>query len=120
MKKILLMCLIVIGFSNFSYAAQGILHSVYIERVAVISSWGAHVPGNMEVKIKDGFALPAGVVCDNNHLATLKTVDGFNLMFTLLITAQSKNQPVMLGIANDASLTAYPGRCSIKFVSLLQ
>ena len=50
----------------------------------------------------------------------LVTINASNKMFALLLSAQGKNQPVLLGISDDVSLTAYPGRCSVKVVSLLE
>jgi hypothetical protein len=101
-------------------AAEGDIGPVLIERIAIIATpTGGHIAGNMEVKIKNGFALPAGVTCDTNFITTRKTTDPDRSMFSELLQAKLTSRPVRLRITNSTQFRAFPGRCSIEIVDLL-
>ena len=95
---------------------------VYIEQTtALVLPVAQHQAGNIEVKIRNGFNLPAGAGCsDAYYITTLKTaLDNNRGLFALLTTAQLTGQAVMLAITDDPLYTAFPGRCSLLAVSLL-
>lgn len=80
---------------------------------------GSHVAGNMEVKIKGGFVLPANAGCsDRVYITTLKTVDADKRMYALLMAAQTSRQKVTLWLTDDPNYTAFPGRCSLYGASM--
>lgn len=100
-------------------AGEGNIYSVYIQDVGVVAlPSGGHLAGNLEVRIKGGFTVPSGVSCDSNWITTLKSVDADKRLFTLLSLAQTTKQPVQLRITDDPAYTAWPGRCSLVWVSL--
>jgi len=107
--------------STQALAAQGDVNLVYVENVSVIPvAYGGHLAGNMEIKIKGGFTVPSGVSCDSTYITTLKSVDADKRAFALLSIAQATKQPVNLHISDDATYTAFSGRCSLLGVSLAQ
>jgi len=113
--------LLSIFLSGHALAAQGDVNLVYVESVGVIPiAYGGHLTGNMEIKIKGGFAVPAGLSCDSNYITTLKTVDADRRLFALLSIAQATKQPVHLRVSDDAAYSAFPGRCSLLGVTLAQ
>lgn len=100
-----------------SFAAEGDVYGVEIESVAVIATaTGGHLPGNFEIKIKDGFALPAGVHCEPLFITTKASIDPKGRMFALLQEAVTKGFKVGLRITDKPSLEAYHGRCSLEVV----
>jgi len=107
-------------FGN-ALAAQGDIGPVYVEHVSVVAlAAGGHSAGNLEVKIKGGFAVPSGVSCDGTFITTLKSVDADKRLFALLLMAQTTKQPVNLRITDDPAYTAIGGRCSLIWVTLAQ
>lgn len=90
-------CSIICAAAFFTFipalAATAPLGPVYIDNVTAIeSAIGSHVQGNMEIKIKDGFPIPAGLSCiDSSYITTLKSGDPTLRMFILLTLAQIKN-----------------------------
>jgi hypothetical protein len=107
------------GLCTAGVAGVGDIYPVYIQDVGVVAlPSGGHLAGNLEVRIKGGFAVPAGVSCDGNWITTLKSVDADKRLFALLSLAQTTKQPVALRITDDPTYTAWPGRCSLVWVSL--
>lgn len=101
-------------------AAVASTGAVYIENVSVIEQAAlGHRAGNLEVKIKDGFVLPAGLTCSNVYITTLDTDDPQKRLFVMLTMAKMKQQQVLLYISDDPLHLAIPGRCSLVAVTLL-
>lgn len=100
-------------------AGEGDIGPVYIQDVSVIAlPSGGHLAGNLEVRVKGGFTVPASVSCDGNWITTLKSVDADKRLFALLSLAQTTKQPVGLRITDDGNYRAFPGRCSLVWVFL--
>lgn len=107
------------GLCTPGVAGEGDIYPVYIQDVSVIAlPSGGHLAGNLEVRIKGGFTVPPSVSCDGNWITTLKSVDADKRLFALLSLAQTTKQPVGLRITDDPAYTAWPGRCSLVWVSL--
>ncbi len=123
MKKLFPAALAAVGL-QFGLCAPGVagegdIGPVYVQDVGVVAVQAtAHLAGNMEVRIKGGFTLPSGVSCDTNYITTLKSDDPDLRLFALLSLAQTKKQPVALRITDDSNHRAFPGRCSLVWVSL--
>lgn len=123
MKNLLSAALAAVGL-QFGLCAPGVagegdIGPVYIQDVSVIAlPSGGHLAGNLEVRVKGGFAVPAGVSCDGNWITTLKSDDADLRLFALLSLAQRTKQPVALRITDDGNHRAFPGRCSLVWVSL--
>lgn len=123
MRKSLSAALVAAGL-QFGLCAPGVagvgdIYPVYIQDVSVIVlPSGGHLAGNLEVRIKGGFTVPAGVSCDGNWITTLKSVDADKRLFALLALAQTTKQPVLLRVTDDPAYTAFPGRCSLVWASL--
>ena len=119
MKKLLMYAIIVLTSSQTILAGEGDIGPVVIERLAIIATaTGGHIAGNMEIKIKNGFTLPAGVSCDKNFITTKKTTDPDRAMFDLLLKAKGTPQLVFLRITDNPALKAFAGRCSLEIVDL--
>lgn len=123
MKNLLSVALAAVGLQfglcTHAVAGEGNVYPVYIQDVSVIAlPAGGHLAGNLEVRIKGGFTVPSGMSCDSNWITTLKSVDADKRLFTLLSLAQTTKQPVHLRITDDPAYTAWPGRCSLVWVSL--
>lgn len=102
-------------------AGHADIYPVFIEHLSVIAiPSGGHLAGNFEVKIKGGFSLSNGVICDPNYITTLKSVDIDKRLFSLLTVAHSTKQAVQLRITDDPNFTAFAGRCSLVWVNLIQ
>jgi len=103
-------------------AADGSIGPVYIQSVTAVNvALGGHAAGNVELAIQGGFTPPTGVSCiDTVRVTTLRSSDPDKRLFALATSAQLTRQPVFLAISDDASLTAYPGRCSVKYINLSQ
>jgi hypothetical protein len=100
-------------------AGVGDIYPAYIQDVSVVVlPSGGHLAGNLEVRIKGGFTVPAEVSCDGNWITTLKSVDADKRLFALLSLAQTTKQPMHLRITDDPIYTAFPGRCSLVWASL--
>jgi hypothetical protein len=113
------LALIGMMLSQNAYAGEGDIGPITIERLGIIATaTGGHIAGNMEVKIKNGFALPSGVKCATDYITTKKVTDPDRAMFYMLLKAQTTPQPIRLRITDDPALRAYPGRCSIEIVDL--
>ena len=123
MKNLLSVALAGVGL-QFGLCAPGVagevnIYPVYIQDVSVIAlPSGGHLAGNLEVRVKGGFTVPAGMSCDGNWITTLKSVDADKRLLALLSLAQTSKQPVHLRITDDPAYTAFPGRCSLVWVSL--
>lgn len=102
--------------ANYYPLAAATVESVTIIQAAV----PGHIAGNLEIKIKDGFVIPAGATCtDRFYITTLKSVDADKRMLALLLAAQTTKQPVLLYITDDPTLTAAASRCSLGIVTLM-
>lgn len=121
MGYLLVMMLFAIILASYANAGEGDIGHVYVENVgAIVIQSGGHMPGNFEIKIKNGFALPSGVVCDSTYITTKKTTDPDKMMFALLVAAQLTNRPVDLRITDDPTYMAFGGRCSLVWAGLTQ
>lgn len=110
-------------FSNVASAGLYTVERATIDDLSVIqvAMVGAHLAGNMEIKVRGGFTLPAGAGCaDRVYITTLKTTDADKRLYAMLLSAQVTKQPVSLYITDDPTYTAAPGRCSLVAVSLVQ
>lgn len=112
------MCFVSV-FAAKAQAGDAYLVGVYVERVTIVARAGAHKPGNLELKIKNGFALPSGLSCDTNYLATKDTTAGFPYITALSMLAYDKQKPVTLILSDSPEDQGFPGRCSIVAVSLM-
>jgi hypothetical protein len=118
MKRLFAFIITALALSQNVFAVGiGLTNPVILQSVAVIAGpLSAHKPGNIEVQIQGGFALPAGVSCDTNYITTLKVVDPDGTMLSLLRDARNSREPVSLWITDSPNFTALPGRCSIVAV----
>lgn len=119
MKKFLLVpAVAILALAQNVFAANGYV-TVGIETISIVGNVANsnHKPGNMELKIKDGFSLPTGVSCDKTYITTLQKFDADRAMLSLLRDAYNSGRTVTLWIADDPSYTAYPSRCSILGVT---
>ncbi|MCE7980072.1 MAG: hypothetical protein DYG89_02675 [Caldilinea sp. CFX5] len=127
MKKLFIIIIAVLAmlalsqnvFSQTTPSGIALTNPVQIESIAIIGVGApiGHLNGNMEIKIKNGFSLPAGVKCDTNYITTKRAVDPDRAMLSLLRDAYNAHRTVQLYITDDSIFTAYPGRCSIIAVS---
>lgn len=119
MRKVFSLLIVVLALPATLLAGEGNIGPVAIEHLTIIAvPAGGHIAGNMEVKIKGGFALPTGVSCDTNYITTKKTTDPDRAMFNMLLKVQTTSQPIQLRITDNPAYTAYPGRCSLQWVDL--
>lgn len=118
MKKTLKFLFFMSAFPASSFAADGYLNNVRVESVAVIARAGGHKPGNLEVKILNGFTLPPGLNCDTNYLATKDSTPGFPYMVAMMMLAYDKQKPTTLIISDDPVDSGFTGRCSIVTTAL--
>lgn len=119
MKRLVIFTVLALVLSPGLFAGEGDIGPVTVERLGVIGvATGGHLAGNMEVKIKNNFTLPAGVVCDKSYITTKRTSDPNGAMMSLLMKVQTTSQPVYLRITDNPSYTAYSGRCSLVLVDL--
>ena len=119
MRRLLTVCVFVIGVAPVAWAGEGDIGPVFIENLSVIAiPTGGHLAGNMEIKIANGFSLPAGVTCDKNHITTKKANDPDRAMLSLLLQAHNSRRPVKLRITDNPAHAAFSGRCSLALVTL--
>jgi hypothetical protein len=119
MRKSLLLAIASLVFSQSALAGEGDIGPVKIEHLGIIATaTGGHAPGNMEIKIQNGFTLPPGVNCDKNYITTRKQDDPDRVMFYMLLKVQTTTQPVRLRITDNPIYTAFAGRCSLEIVDL--
>lgn len=118
--KLLISFILTVALTQNVFAGNGLIQGK-IERVAVFGnvSFNGQLAGNMEIKIKTGFTLPAGVNCDTNFITTKKGNDPGRSMLTLLQQAHESQKDVQLWITDNATHTAFPGRCSLLVVNLM-
>ena len=104
-----------------AFAAEGYVGPVYLDSVGVqqIPGVTAHRPGNLEIKIRDGFTVPKGVNCESVYITTRKENDSDKRMFALLTAGHLAGRPVKLQISDDPALQAFPGRCSLLWVEVM-
>lgn len=104
------------AFCTVAGAADKILTPVQLDSVAVIAApVGQHKAGNVEIAVRNGFSL-AGLSCTDPYwVTTLKTTDPDGSMLAMLAAIRSgavTNAAIM--VTDDPTLTAFPGRCSIR------
>lgn len=117
MKKLLIPTFIALVLSQNVFAGSGYV-SVQIQSIAAVGANAfGHKTGNMEIRIKNGFTPPLGVICDRNYITTLKTADPDRATLSLLRDAYNSGRTVTLGITDSPTYTAYPGRCSILSIT---
>lgn len=85
------------------------LQSVYV----IQSSFGGHQAGNLEVKVLNGFSLPAGVGCDGTYITTPRSGDPDGKIFALVTIAVTKQRSISLHITDNPAYAGFAGRCSI-------
>ena len=74
----------VLAFSQSVLAGEGDIGPVVIEHLGIIATaTSGHIAGNMEIKIKNGFTLPPGVMCDKTYITTKKTTDPDRAMLNM-------------------------------------
>ena len=104
----------------FNAAAGTVQLGVSLDSVTIIGPTAfGHQAGNMEIKVTNGFSSPS-LSCDSNYIATKSSVTNFKEMYSILLAAQLANRPVVLGITDDPSLTAFGGRCSLVSVGIVK
>ena len=121
MRKLLILSIIVFASSRNVFGSEADI-TVRITSLAIIAT---HTPanghladGNMEVKLRTAFVIPAGFTCtDNTFITTLRATDPDRAMLSLLLKA-GIGPIIRLRITDDAAKTAYPGRCSIQVVEI--
>jgi hypothetical protein len=126
MKLLPIVCasVVALAFSQNAFAGSGVLTHVTIQEVSVIgaTATGGHLPGNMEIQIKNGFTPQPGVSCVGNgasdHITTKSAIDPDRAMLHLLQAAVVNHRPVDLIITDDPANTAWGTRCSLLAVSL--
>lgn len=119
MKRLLVVCLFVVGIAPVALAGDATIGPVFIENLSIVAiAAGGHLAGNMEVRIENGFVLPAGVTCDKSHITTKKANDPDRAMLSLLLQAHNSRRSVTLRITDNATHAAYSGRCSLVWVTL--
>ncbi|WP_300751570.1 hypothetical protein [Janthinobacterium sp.] len=112
--------LLMTAISSPAAAAVGATGPVYIENISIIEQAVlGHRAGNLELKIKDGFTLPAGLTCSNVYITTLEADDPKKRLFALLTAAKMTQQPLLLHISDDPQHAAIPGRCSLVAATVL-
>lgn len=119
MKKLFVFLIGVLAFSQNVLAGSGYIRG-QIESVALFNEGfpdSGHQTGNMEIQVKNGFSLPAGVSCDRKIVTTLKTSDPDRAMLNLLRDARNTKRTVLMVITDNPTYTAYPGRCSLLSVT---
>lgn len=122
MKKrtALLFLLSTLFASTSAYAGTYYVEKALIDDVSIFAIGASgHHAGNLEIKVRGGFVLPAGATCtDRVYLTTLKSVDADKRLLTMLLAAQTTKQQVTIFLTDDPAYTAFPGRCSLVAVSL--
>lgn len=111
---------VLILLSNYTLAGTVQVGPKKIDAITIIGNTVfGHQAGNLEIKITDGIGNPAGVSCDQNYIATKSTSPNFNQIVSVLLAAQLAGKSVTIGITDDATLTAFGGRCSLVSVTLV-
>lgn len=109
-----------IVLSNYALAGTVQVGPKKLDAVTIIGNTAfGHQAGNLEIKITEGLGNPAGVNCDQNYVATKSTSPNFNQMVSVLLAAQLAGKSVTIGITDEATLTAFGGRCSLVSVTLV-
>lgn len=117
--KTLLLLYMLAASSRPAQAAEADIGPVYLDKVAVVqAASGGHLAGNVEIKVRGGMTLPAGLVCDTSYITTLRSTDSDQRMFKLLSAAHLAGRAVTLRITDDPGLRAFNGRCSLMWVVL--
>ena len=107
--------------SGTALAGEGDIGPVYIKGVAVITQNAiGHRAGNLELTMSSPFTLPTGVSCDTSYITTLAANDPDKKLLALSTAAQLSRSPVLLHISDNATLNAFPGRCSLVAMTLSQ
>lgn len=107
--------------SSAVLAGEGDIGPVNIKGVAVIMQNDlGHRAGNLELTISPAFSLPTGVSCDTTYITTLAANDADKKLLMLSTAAQVTKSPVLIHISDSATLSAFPGRCSIIGMTLSQ
>ena len=106
-------------------AGTGEIGPVTIASVGVVGvPFGLHRTGNVEIAIRDGFALPPQVACDNVYITTAKAQDPKRDLLAALLDPPRRPDgrlaSLYLTITDAASVRAYPAvpapvvpRCSL-------
>ncbi len=122
MKKCKILAMFSFVFiSNIVYAKDVQIGPVMLDSVAVlnVSSFG-HKAGNLEIKITNGIADLKGLNCNTNYLTTRNDGTGFKDMLAVLLAAHAAQRPLNLGITDNPAYSAFPGRCSLLYASILK
>lgn len=107
--------------SGAALAGEGQIGPVYISGVAIIQQNDlGHRAGNLELTISSPFTLPTGVTCNTTYITTLAANDPDKKLFALATSAQLTRSPVLIYISDSATLSAFPGRCSMIAMTLSQ
>jgi hypothetical protein len=118
--KVKALFLLTISCLAFNVSAGTVQLGVSLDSVTIIGPTAfGHQAGNMEIKVTNGFSSPS-LSCDSNYIATKSSVTNFKEMYSMLLAAQLANKPVVLGITDDPSLTAFGGRCSLVSVGIVK
>lgn len=104
-------------FAQTAHATDFPIGGLKIESFSIVSAWGGHQPGNLELKIKGGFSIPEELTCtDTNYITTKNTVAGFDHIVAASMAAAMADKTIVLGLTDDPALTGFPTRCSVKFI----
>jgi hypothetical protein len=112
----------VAGTSALAGEADLTIPATTLNSITIIATaTGGHIPGNMEVHLVPALALPRTVSCDPSYITTRQTVDPNRTMTGWLRDAMLSPTvyKVNVRITDNPAYSAFPGRCSLEFVTIL-
>ncbi|WP_325892218.1 hypothetical protein [Grimontia sp. NTOU-MAR1] len=117
----LIVLFIFAAISNVVNAKDVHIGPIMLDNVTItnVASFG-HKAGNLEIKVTNGIADLKGLNCDPNHLTTSNDGVGFQDMVAVLLTAHAASKPLNIGVTDNPTYTAYPGRCSLVYASVIK
>lgn len=119
MLKNLLCILLFVLTTNAAVAGNTTIAQVYVKEVIYVAvGFGSHQAGNLEVKLTEPFST-SDVSCDANYITTLGANDPDGRLFSLFLAAKASNQPLNINITDAVHLTAFAGRCSVRWASIV-
>ena len=126
LRKFWIPTVMALALSLSAFGAEAdIVVSVQSLSIIDTTTGGHYYPGDMEIGVLHNFVIPPGFTCTDSHnLTTRKTTDPDRAMFNLLLKAKTTppftGEPLTMQvrITDNPSLAAYPGRCSIEYVTV--
>ncbi|MEI8607654.1 hypothetical protein P4S70_00290 [Enterovibrio sp. Hal110] len=107
--------------SNLVSAKDVHFGPIMLDSVAIVNvaSFG-HKAGSLEIKITNGITDLKGLNCDANYLTTSNDGVGFKQMVAVLLAAHAAQKPLYIGVTDNPAYSAFPGRCSLLYASILK